>query len=90
MLWKPLPAGEEGELPRVPRGWGTRRRSRCRLQADGPSSCVCDPFPFAMDEVALPVAARVIPDRAYRSDDDLRRALDDADWITLECVARRA
>jgi hypothetical protein len=90
MLWKPLPAGEEGELPRVPRGVDDEEGVTIRLYADGPASCVCDPFPFAMDEVALPVAARVIPDRAYRSDDDLRRELADADWVTLECTARRA
>jgi len=88
LLWRALPAGLEGELPRVPRRVGDEGAA-IRLRPDGAAACVCDPFPFAVDEVELPVAARVIPDRAYRSHDDLRAALDEAEWIALDCRVRR-
>lgn len=89
LLWRPLPDGREGALPRVPRETADEEGVVLRLIPDGPDACLCDPYPFAMDEVALPVAARVIPDRPYPTDQDLRAALDAADWVTLECVVRR-
>ena len=60
------------------------------LSPAGANAGVCAPFPFAGEEVALPVAARVIPDRRYEDDDDLRVTLDETPWTTLTPTLRRA
>lgn len=87
LLWKALPAGREGTLVRVPRASGDEGVD-LRLRPDGGRACVSDPYPFQAPEVALPVAARVIADRRYRSDEDLRTALMEAPAIILECRVR--
>ena len=52
------------------------------LRPDGALACTCEPWPFMAAEVELPVAARVIEDRDYRSDADLQEALRRAPWET--------
>lgn len=87
LLWRALPAGRGGTLVRVPRGPGDAGADLI-LTPDGPEACLCEPFPFAGDEVTLPVAARVIADRPYAGDDDLRAALAAAPAVTLDCRVR--
>lgn len=87
LLWKALPAGRDGTLTGVPRAPGDAGVD-LRLEPDGDAACVCHPYPFAAPEVVLPVAARVIPDRPYASNEDLRAALAAAPAVTLECRVR--
>jgi hypothetical protein len=88
LLWRGLPDGRPGSLQAVPRKAGDPG-VELLLSPDGPRAAVCDPYPFAADEVALPVAARVIADRSYRSHEELREALRDAPWVTREHWVRR-
>jgi len=88
LLWRGLPDEQPGTLQEVPRGVGDPG-VEMRLTPDGPQAATCDPYPFAADEVALPVAARVIPDRPYASSDELREALREAPWVTREHWVRR-
>lgn len=87
LLWRALPAGREGTLVRVPRHAGDPGVD-LRLTPDGPDACVCDPYPFAEPEVALPVAARTVADRPYRDDEDLRAALAAATATSVDCRVR--
>ena len=89
LLWRGLPTGEEHALVQVPR-WAGDPGVDLRLVPDGPMACTIDPFPFPGDAVELPVAARVIADRRYEDDLDLRIALDDAPWEDRVYEARRA
>ena len=61
-----------------------------RLVPAGDGTAVLDPFPFSEDETTITVPARTIEDRRYEDDDDLRVALDEAPWATLEHTLRRA
>lgn len=87
--WRSLPAGRTGELRAVPRRGGDPGLD-IHLSPDGRETVVLDPFPFARVPTALPVAARVIPDRLYTSACDLQREIADSEWITLEILARPA
>lgn len=88
LAWRGLAGGLGGILPRVPRG-AFDDGVDVRVEPLGRFTASCDPFPFLGEEVELPVAARVIEDRPYRDDDDLRSALALAATITLECVVCR-
>jgi hypothetical protein len=79
LIWRGLPDARRGVLAQVPRTLDDAGLDLV-LTPVGPNSAACDPWPFAGPEVELPVAARVIPDRAYEDNDDLRVALDDASW----------
>jgi hypothetical protein len=48
------------------------------------------PDPFGGACIHFEVTARVIPDRRYRSDDDLRAAVRDGNVMTLTGTARGA
>ena len=48
-----------------------------------------DPFPFAEDRVELPVSARLVADRTYRTPEEFITALSDAAPTTIECVVHR-
>ena len=62
-------------------GWGTRALTcGCARPGDG---VACAPWPFGADAVDLPVAARMVPARPYRSARDLAGALAEAAWTTL-------
>jgi len=74
LTWRGLPNGREWRLPAVPRAVGDRGVDLVLHPVDG-RTAACRPFPFAGDAAVLPVTARVIPDRVYRSHDDLRSAL---------------
>ncbi|HWH14750.1 MAG TPA: DUF3891 family protein [Miltoncostaeaceae bacterium] len=89
LTWHGLARGGAWTLPAVPRGVGDPGAT-LRVAAGGPETCTVDPWPFAADEVALPVTARTIPDRAYADDGDLWRALDAAPEETVTFRARRA
>ena len=88
LLWRGLPDARPGSLQAVPHDPGDPGVD-LRLTPAGPRAAICDPFPFSTDAVALPVAARVIPDRRYDSRDDLRYALREAPWVTREYCVRR-
>jgi Protein of unknown function (DUF3891) len=88
LLWRDLPRARGGTIPSVPREVGDPGVD-IRVEPIGPSACTLDPFPFPGDEVDLPVRARMIPDRVYPSNDDLRAALAESEWITLELTVRR-
>jgi hypothetical protein len=81
LTWRAQAAGRETTLPQVPRAAGDPGVTLTLRPVDA-LTCACDPWPFADDEVALPVAARVIEDRPYRSDADLQEALRAAPWET--------
>jgi len=87
LTWRALPAAREGTLPQVPREVGDPG-VELRLRPDGGEACTCAPWPFSADRVRLPVAARRIPDRPYRSPEDLADALARAPWETLEFTVR--
>lgn len=78
LTWRGLSTGREWRLPAVPRTVGDQGVDLVLHRVDD-RTAACRPFPFARDAALLPVTARVIPDRAYRSHDDLRTALRDAD-----------
>jgi Protein of unknown function (DUF3891) len=77
LCWRGLPDGRERRLPAVPRTLGDDGVD-LRLRPLDARTGACSPFPFAGDEAHLAVTARVIPDRVYRSDEDLQAALRDA------------
>ena len=74
LTWRGLPDGREWRLPSVPRAVGDAGVDLVLRPVDG-RTATCRPFPFAGDAALLPVTARVIPDRVYRSHEDLRAAL---------------
>jgi hypothetical protein len=88
LTWRGLSLGESWSLPQVPRHAGDFGAT-LRLAPDGPDACTVDPWPFALDEVPLPVRGRLVEDRPYRDDDDLRATLDAAAWTTFEFSVRR-
>jgi hypothetical protein len=83
LTWGRLAARGEITLPQVPRRLGDPG-VELRLRAAGEGWVTCAPWPFAADRVDLPVAARTVPDRPYRSAGDLAKALASAEWTTLE------
>ena len=78
LTWRGLPAGRDWRLPAVPRRVGDQGVDLVLRRMDD-RTARCRPFPFVGDSALLPVNARVIPDRTYRSHDDLRAALQDAE-----------
>jgi hypothetical protein len=88
LTWRGLAAGRETTLPRAPRGPGDGGAD-LRLQAAGPWTAACDPWPFAGDRVDLPVRARVIAARRYAGDADLATALAGTSWTTLPLGVER-
>jgi Protein of unknown function (DUF3891) len=89
LLWRGLPDGREGVLAQAPRATGDAGVD-VRLIPAGEAAAVLEPFPFADEEAEIEVAARVIDDRRYEDDEDLRIALDDAPWTTLAHTLGRA
>jgi hypothetical protein len=81
LTWRAQAAGRETALPQVPRAVGDPGVTLTLRPVDA-LTATCDPWPFADDEVALPVDARVIEDRPYASDADLQGALRAAPWET--------
>jgi len=77
LCWRGLPDGRERRLPAVPRTLGDPGVDLQLTPLDERTGA-CLPFPFMGDEAHLPVTARVIPDRLYRSHEDLQAALRDA------------
>lgn len=90
LLWGRLAEREEIILRRVPADEADTGGTDIRVRPDGPWSARVDPWPFAGDEVALPVPARVIPARAYADADDLTAALAGAGAVSLPAVVRPA
>ena len=89
LTWRGLASGGRWTLPAVPRAAGDEGVA-LRAAPGGDLTCTVDPWPFAGDEVALPVVARHIPDRVYRDGDDLAAALDAAPEETVPFRARPA
>jgi hypothetical protein len=88
LLWCGLPKRRTGTLAGVPRHAGDVGAD-ITMEPDGDSFCVLRPYPFPDDELVLPVAGRLIPNRRYSSDQDLRETLAEAPWITVEVGVRR-
>jgi hypothetical protein len=74
LTWRGLRDGSEGRLRAVPTGRGGEFVELVLTPQDD-LTATCDPFPFAGEQAVLPVMARIVPDRAFASDDDLRAAL---------------
>ena len=74
LCWRGLPDGRERRLPAVPRTLGDAGVDLHLRPLDARTG-TCSPFPFPGDEAHLAVTARVIPDRVYRSHEDLQAAL---------------
>jgi hypothetical protein len=75
LTWRGLPQGTPGRLPAVPRDQ-TDPGVDLHLSPVDERTAVCDPFPFAGDRAIISVVTRVIPDRRYSDDADLRLTLD--------------
>lgn len=84
LTWRGLAGGREWRLPTVPRSADDAGGVVVTLSPVDARTAACRPFPFRGDEAVLPVAARVIPDRRYASDGDLRTALAAAAWERRE------
>jgi hypothetical protein len=87
LTWRALVEGRDATLPQVPREVGDPG-VELRLRPDGELACTCAPWPFRDDVVELPVAARRIPERRYRSARELGAALEEAPWLTLGFTVR--
>jgi hypothetical protein len=74
----------DGVISPLPESGG---QLRCR--SAGQFMLALDPYPFADDRVDLPVSARLIDDRVYRTPEDFIAALADTAPITIECRAAR-
>ena len=74
-------------LPQVPRRVGDAGVP-LTLSPDGPGGCACRPWPFRGDVVELPVPGRLLEDRLFEDDSDLRRAIDAAPRIGLGFTVR--
>lgn len=82
LTWRGLLAGRPLTLPQVPREVGDPGLD-LHVRPDGPMACIVSPWPFSRPAVDLPVRARVLDDRPYAGDLDLRESLDAAPWVTL-------
>jgi hypothetical protein len=72
-------------IPSVPVAVGVDR-VRLTLTPVRPGVVELDPYPFDVDELAVTVPARVIPDREYSSSSDVRNALADARHEEVNCL----
>ncbi|MCU0307888.1 MAG: DUF3891 family protein [Thermoleophilia bacterium] len=75
LTWRGLAGGGEWRLPRVPRAPDDEAGVTLTVRPLGPDTAAVEPWPFAADRVALPVPARVIPDRRYAGPAGLAAAL---------------
>lgn len=89
LTWRGLLAGRSLTLPQVPREAGDAGLN-LRVSPDGPMSCTVSPWPFSRPSVDLPVRARVVEDRPYADDLDLRESLGASPWVTLAFRVRQA
>lgn len=87
LIWRGLPDGRAGEVGPAPLGPGDGG-VRLRLEPLGRHTAICDPFPFAAAEVALPVVTRTVP--AAADPRDLAAALAEADEVEVEYVLCRS
>jgi len=83
LLWGRIATRPAIVLPRVPRAEDDTDGVDVTVRPHGRWRATCLPWPFAGDRVALPVRARVIPERPYADDADLRRTLEAAEWSDL-------
>jgi hypothetical protein len=90
LLWGRLSEREEITLRRVPLDEADAQGTDIRVHPDGAWSARMDPWPFAGDELTLPVLAKVIPGRAYADADDLAVALAAAEPVLLPAAVRPA
>ncbi len=74
LTWRGLPQAVDRRLRSVPRAAGDPGVDLALRPVDH-LSAICAPFPFRGGEAVVPVTARVIPDRVYTSDEDLRTTL---------------
>lgn len=77
LVWGRL-AGRTITLARVPRGVDDTQGVDLTVTPRAPHIARVSPWPWPGDELALPVDARVVPDRAYTDADDLAEAIDRA------------
>jgi hypothetical protein len=77
----------EYELRHVPVN-GTTPDTDLRLRPAGGNALTVNPYPFGTAPLGAAVTARVIPDRDYATDDDLRAALAGAPVATLSFELR--
>jgi hypothetical protein len=63
---------------------------RLAVRPAGGEDVTVDPWPFREAAVAVGVPGRLVPDRDYAGDDDLRRALAAAESVTLRYALRPA
>ncbi len=89
LTWRGLSAGRSLVLPQVPRASHDPGLD-IHVLPEGPMACALTPWPFAGERLDLPVKARVIEDRPYASDLELRESLGRAPWITLTFRVRPA
>jgi len=79
LTWTGLAHGEEWTLRRVPRAIDDADGVPVTVRRVDDATCALSPWPLATDDVAAPVLARVIPDRAYADSADLQAAIRAAD-----------
>lgn len=71
-------------------GAGSEERLTLHLTPRDAATLACQPFPFDVPEIHLTVTGRRIPQRVYRSDEELAAALATADPAVWEVVIGRA
>jgi len=69
-------------LPNQPRG-------AMRCNARGRFRMALDPYPFTEDTVTAPVAAHLVPDRAYSDPEDFLTTVSGTEPITIDCTLVR-
>jgi hypothetical protein len=79
LTWTGLAHGEEWTLRRVPRTIDDTDGVPITVRRRDDVTCTLHPWPLATDDLAAPVLARVIPDRAYADSADLQAAIRAAD-----------
>ena len=84
LTWRGLLAGDQWTLHRVPRDLDDAAGTSITVSALDERTCTLTPWPLADDEVAVPVVARTIPDRAYTDADDVRGAIVGADATAVD------
>ncbi len=84
LTWRGLLGHDQWTLHRVPRALNDDDGIPITVAAVDDRTCTLSPWPLADDEVAVPVVARTIPDRAYPDVAHLRGAIVAADATALE------
>jgi hypothetical protein len=83
--WRLAADGEIGPLPSPDGSSGI-----LKITNVGELAISLDPYPFDTDRLSFPMAARLLPDRAYRNAEEFLAEMSKTPEIQLECKVSRA